>query len=119
MASSRSDVAHTINQSLISNKPFQLLRDFVPVAPVNYSDLVLVVHPSVQVNTLQDLTALAKAKPHELNYASSDPGTPYHMAGELFKAMAGLDIVRVRAAQCAARRRRHILSRSAKAAVGR
>ena len=80
---------HTVNESLISNKPFQLLRDFVPVAPVNYSDLVLVVHPSVPVNTLKELIALAKAKPHDLNYASSGPGTPYHMAGELFKAMAG------------------------------
>ncbi|HEY5292890.1 MAG TPA: tripartite tricarboxylate transporter substrate binding protein, partial [Burkholderiales bacterium] len=86
---------HTVNESLISNKPFQLLRDFVPVAPVNYSDLVLVVHPSVAANTLAELIALAKSKPHVLNYASSGPGTPYHMAGELFKAMAGLDIVHV------------------------
>ncbi|MBE0625840.1 MAG: tripartite tricarboxylate transporter substrate binding protein [Burkholderiales bacterium] len=86
---------HTVNESLISNKPFQLLRDFAPVAPVNYSDLVLVVHPSVPANTLKEFIALAKAKPHELNYASSGPGTPYHMAGELFKAMAGLDIVHV------------------------
>jgi tripartite-type tricarboxylate transporter receptor subunit TctC len=86
---------HTVNESLISNKPFQLLRDFVPVAPVNYSDLVLVVHPSVPVNTLADLIALAKAKPNVLNYASSGPGTPYHMAGELFKAMAGVAIVHV------------------------
>ncbi|MBK5105174.1 MAG: tripartite tricarboxylate transporter substrate binding protein [Burkholderiales bacterium] len=86
---------HTVNESLISNKPFQLLRDFVPVAPVNYSDLVLVVHPSVPANTLKEFIALAKAKPHDLNYASSGPGTPYHMAGELFKAMAGLDIVHV------------------------
>jgi len=86
---------HTVNESLISNKPFQLLRDFVPVAPVNYSDLVLVVHPSVPANTLAELIALAKSKPHVLNYASSGPGTPYHMAGELFKAMAGLDIVHV------------------------
>lgn len=86
---------HTVNESLISNKPFQLLRDFAPVAPVNYSDLVLVVHPSVPANSLKELIALAKSKPHELNYASSGPGTPYHMAGELFKAMAGLDIVHV------------------------
>ncbi len=86
---------HTVNESLISNKPFQLMRDFVPVAPVNYSDLVLVVHPSVPVNNLKELIALAKSKPHVLNYASSGPGTPYHMAGELFKAMAGLDIVHV------------------------
>jgi len=86
---------HTVNESLISNKPFQLLRDFVPVAPVNYSDLVLVVHPSVPANSLKELIALAKSKPHDLNYASSGPGTPYHMAGELFKAMARLDIVHV------------------------
>jgi len=86
---------HTVNESLIKDKPFQLMRDFVPVAPVNYSDLVLVVHPSVPVKTLKDLIALAKSKPGALNYASSGPGTPYHMAGELFKAMAGVDIVHV------------------------
>ena len=86
---------HTVNESLIANKPFQLLRDFAPVAPVNYSDLLLVVHPSVPADTLKEFIALAKSKPHALNYASSGPGTPYHMAGELFKAMAGLDIVHV------------------------
>jgi len=86
---------HTVNESLIKEKPFELMRDFVPVAPVNYSDLVLVVHPSVPVKTLKDLIALAKSKPGVLNYASSGPGTPYHMAGELFKAMAGVDIVHV------------------------
>ena len=87
--------AHTVNESLIPNKPYQLLRDFVPIAPINYSDLVLVVHPSVPVNTLAELIALAKSKPNGLNYASSGPGTPYHMAGELFKAMADVQIVHV------------------------
>ncbi|TMH06094.1 MAG: tripartite tricarboxylate transporter substrate binding protein [Betaproteobacteria bacterium] len=86
---------HTVNESLIPSKPFALMRDFVPVAPINYSDLVLVVHPSVSANSLADLIRLAKDKPGKLNYASSGPGTPYHMAGELFKAMAGLDIVHV------------------------
>jgi tripartite-type tricarboxylate transporter receptor subunit TctC len=86
---------HTVNESLVPNKPYALLRDFVPVAPVNYSDLVLVVHPSVAANNLAELLALAKSKPGKLNYASSGTGTPYHMAGELFKAMAGLDIVHV------------------------
>jgi tripartite-type tricarboxylate transporter receptor subunit TctC len=71
------------------------MRDFVPVAPVNYSDLVLVVNPAVPAKTLKELIALAKSKPGVLNYASSGPGTPYHMAGELFKAMAGVDIVHV------------------------
>ena len=87
--------AHTVNETLIPNKPYGLLRDFVPVAPINYSDLVLVVNPSVPVASLQELLALAKAQPGKLNYASSGPGTPYHMAGELFKSMAGLDIVHV------------------------
>ena len=87
--------AQTVNESLIPNKPYALLRDFAPVAPVNYSDLVLVVHPSVQASSLADLIKLAKASPGKLNYASSGPGTPYHMAGELFKAMAGVDIVHI------------------------
>jgi len=86
---------HTVNESLMPNKPFALMRDFTPVAPINYSDLVLVVNPAVKANTLQELIALAKAEPGKLNYASSGPGTPYHMAGELFKAMVGLDIVHV------------------------
>ena len=86
---------HTVNESLVPDRPFQLMRDFVPVAPVNYSDLVLVAHPSVPATTLKEFIALAKAKPGQLNYASSGPGTPYHMAGELFKAMAGVDIVHV------------------------
>jgi len=87
--------AHTVNETLIPNKPYALLRDFVPVAPINYSDLMLVVNPAVPVNSLPELIALAKAQPGKLNYASSGPGTPYHMAGELFKSMAGLDIVHV------------------------
>ena len=87
--------AHTVNETLIPNKPYALLRDFVPVAPINYSDLVLVVNPSVSASTLPEFIALAKAQPGKLNYASSGPGTPYHMAGELFKSMAGVDIVHV------------------------
>ena len=86
---------HTVNESLFQEKPYQLLRDLVPVAPVNSSDLVMVVHPSVPANTLAEFIALAKAKPGSLNYASSGPGTPYHMAGELFKAMANVDVVHV------------------------
>jgi tripartite-type tricarboxylate transporter receptor subunit TctC len=86
---------HTVNESLLPNRPYQLLRDFTPVAPINYSDLVLVVNPSVKANTLQEFIALAKSEPGKLNYASSGPGTPYHMAGELFKSMAGVDIVHV------------------------
>jgi tripartite-type tricarboxylate transporter receptor subunit TctC len=86
---------HTVNESLIPDKPFQLLRDFVPVAPLNYSDLVMVVHPSVPATSVKQYIALARAKPGKLDYASSGPGTPYHMAGELFKAMAGVDVLHV------------------------
>jgi tripartite-type tricarboxylate transporter receptor subunit TctC len=86
---------HTVNESLFTKKPYSLMRDFAPIAPVNYSDLILVVHPSVPAKNLKELIALAKAKPGVLNYASSGPGTPYHMAGELFKAMAGIDVVHV------------------------
>ncbi len=86
---------HTTNESLIPNKPFALMRDFVAVAPINYSDLLMVVPPSLPAKDLKEFIALAKAKPGQLNYASSGPGTPYHMAGELFKAMTGTNIVHV------------------------
>jgi tripartite-type tricarboxylate transporter receptor subunit TctC len=85
----------TANESLMAAKPYQLMRDFVAVAPVNYSDLVMVVHPSVPAIDLKEFIRLAASKPGQLNYASSGPGTPYHMAGELFKKMSGTDIVHV------------------------
>jgi tripartite-type tricarboxylate transporter receptor subunit TctC len=86
---------HTVNETLIPNKPFALMKDFVGVAPINYSDLVLVVNPNKGLNSLADVLRVAKAQPGKLNYASSGPGTPYHMAGELFKSMAKIDMVHV------------------------
>jgi tripartite-type tricarboxylate transporter receptor subunit TctC len=83
---------HTTNETLLATKPYVLMRDLAPVAPVNSSDLVIVVNPSVPAKTLQEFVAYAKANPGKLNYASSGPGTPYHMAGELFKAMSGTDM---------------------------
>src|SRR5262249_6721020 len=71
----------TANESLVLERKYELMRDLVPIAPVNYSDLVIVVHPSVPAKTLQDFIALAKSQPGKLNYASSGQGTPYHMAG--------------------------------------
>lgn len=85
----------TTNETLFTRKPYVLMRDLAAVAPVNASDLVMVVHPSVKARTLQEFIALAKASPGTLTYASSGPGTPYHMAGELFKAMSGTDILHV------------------------
>ena len=85
----------TVNESLIPNKPYALMRDFVGVAPINYSDLVLVANPGAGLNSIADLIKRAKADPDKLNYASSGSGTPYHMAGELFKSMAKVSIVHV------------------------
>jgi len=86
---------HATNESLVANKPFQLMRDFAPVSPIYAGDLVMVVHKSVPVNTLKEFIALAKAKPGTLNYASSGTGSQYHLTGELFKTMSGTDIVHV------------------------
>ncbi|MGB8746128.1 MAG: tripartite tricarboxylate transporter substrate-binding protein, partial [Pseudolabrys sp.] len=69
---------HTTNESLLPNKPFQLMRDFVPVATINYSDLLMVGHPSVPAKTVTEFIELAKHDPGKLNYASSGPGSPYH-----------------------------------------
>jgi tripartite-type tricarboxylate transporter receptor subunit TctC len=85
----------TANESLVPQRKYELMRDLVPIAPVNYSDLVIVVNPQVAAKTLAEFIALAKSQPGKLNYASSGQGTPYHMAGELFKAMAGIDVVHV------------------------
>ena len=86
---------HTVNESLLPHKPFELMRDFVPVASVNQSDLLMVVHQSVPAKTVKEFIDLAKKEPGKLNYASSGPGTPYHMAGELFKALTKTNIVHV------------------------
>jgi tripartite-type tricarboxylate transporter receptor subunit TctC len=87
--------AHTVNETLIANKPFALTRDFIGIAPINYSDLVLVAHPSLSSSNIKDLLKDAQARPGKLNYASSGPGTPYHMAGELFKSMSGVYLVHI------------------------
>ena len=85
----------TANESLVPQRKYELMRDLVPIAPINVSDLVIVVHPSVPAKTMQEFIALAKSQPGKMNYASSGQGTPYHMAGELFKTMAGIDLVHV------------------------
>jgi tripartite-type tricarboxylate transporter receptor subunit TctC len=85
----------TANESLVPQRKYELMRDLAPIAPVNSSDLVIVVNPSVAAKTPAEFIALAKSQPGKLNYASSGQGTPYHMAGELFKTMAGIDVVHV------------------------
>ncbi|WP_424135850.1 tripartite tricarboxylate transporter substrate binding protein [Roseomonas chloroacetimidivorans] len=83
---------HTANETLIANRPYVLMRDLAAAAAVNVAHHVLAVHPSLGVNSVAELIAKAKANPGVIDYASSGPGTPYHIAGEVFRAMAGIQI---------------------------
>ncbi len=85
----------TVNETLYKDKPYQLLRDLAPIAPMEENGLVLVVTPSVPAKNLAELLALARAKPGTLNFGSSGPGSNYHMAAELLKNLTGIDIVHV------------------------
>jgi len=87
--------SHTINPKLYDKLPFDVERDFVPITLVALIPQILVAHPSVPANTVQELIALAKANPGKLNYASVGTGSPGHIAGELFKLKTGVDIVHV------------------------
>jgi tripartite-type tricarboxylate transporter receptor subunit TctC len=86
--------SYTINTALASST-LDMRKDFAPVTLVSTIPFVLVVHPSVPARTLAELIRYAHANPGKLNYASSGIGTPPHLAGELFKTMAGIDIVHV------------------------
>jgi len=86
---------HTANETLLPNRPYQLMRDLTPVAAVNIAYNVLAAHPSLPAKTLPELIALAKAEPGKYNYASSGPGTPYHIIGEIFRAMADIKVQHV------------------------
>jgi tripartite-type tricarboxylate transporter receptor subunit TctC len=86
---------HTVNETLFPKKPYELMRDLAPITGINSQDLLLVANPKVPASNLKEFLAYAKKNPGKLNYASSGPGTPYHMAGELFKYMAGVDIVHI------------------------
>jgi tripartite-type tricarboxylate transporter receptor subunit TctC len=86
---------HTVNETLIPKKPYDLMRDLAPITGINSQDLLLAAPAKIKANNLREFIALAKASPGKLNYASSGPGTPYHMAAELFKHLAGVDIVHI------------------------
>lgn len=83
------------NAAMMSNLSFDIVKDFAPVALVNEVAVILVVHPSVGVNTVQELIALAKSKPGELTYASTGIGSAPHMSGELFMHNTGTKLVHV------------------------
>jgi tripartite-type tricarboxylate transporter receptor subunit TctC len=80
---------HTANETLLPNRPYQLMRDLAPVAAINVAHHVLAIHPSLPAQTLPELISLLRANPGRYDYASSGPGTPYHVAGEVFLSMAG------------------------------
>jgi len=86
---------HSINPSLIKQLPYDSLKDFSPITLVASSPLVWVVHPSVGVNTIPELVAKARAKPGSINYGSSGPGSGGHLAVELLKSMAGVQMTHV------------------------
>lgn len=83
---------HTANETLLPNRPYRLMRDLSAAAAVNVAHHVLVVNAALPVQDVAGLVALAKARPGSLDYASSGPGTPYHIAGEVFRAMAGIEV---------------------------
>ena len=83
---------HAINVSLYAKIPYDPLKDFIPVTQVANVPNVLVVHPALPVNSVQELIALAKKSPGTLNFASGSNGSTGHLAGELFKSMAGIDM---------------------------
>jgi tripartite-type tricarboxylate transporter receptor subunit TctC len=84
-----------INASLFGKMPFDPIKDLAPVTLAASTPNVLVVHPSLRATSVTELIALAKAKPGEINFASSGHGTPAHLAGELFNSMAGVKLVHV------------------------
>jgi len=86
---------HAVNMSLFSKMPYDSVRDFAPVALVMEADGLLVVHPSVPASSVKQLIALARARPGQLAYASAGNGTASHLAGELFKSLAKIDLVHV------------------------
>jgi len=88
-------ISHTINPSVRKNLPFDALRDFAAVTLITDAPNLLVVHPSLPARSVRELVALARARPGQISYASSGAGTSTHLSGELFKALARVDIVHV------------------------
>ncbi|MGZ5127752.1 MAG: tripartite tricarboxylate transporter substrate binding protein, partial [Burkholderiales bacterium] len=86
---------HTSNPALVPKLPYDTLRDFTAVTMLASAPLMLVVHPAVPVRSVSELIAYAKARPNQLTYASSGNGGPQHLAGELFKYMAGVEVLHV------------------------
>ena len=87
--------SHAINPALNPKLPFDPVKDFTPLSLVASIPFAMIVHPSVPAKSVQEFVALAKSKPGQLNYSSAGNGTSNHLAGELLKSMAGIDLVHV------------------------
>jgi len=87
--------ANAINATLYDKLNFDFIRDIAPIAGINHSTYVLAVHPSFPAKTVPEFIAYAKANPGKINMASAGIGSPPHMAGELFKMMAGVNLIHV------------------------
>jgi tripartite-type tricarboxylate transporter receptor subunit TctC len=86
---------HAMNDSLIKPRPYDSAKDFAPITLTALIPIAFVVNPQLPVTTLHDLVALARSKPRQLSYGSSGTGSPHHLAMELFKPKAGIDIAHV------------------------
>ncbi len=86
---------HSINPAIYPKLPYDTVKDFSPIAPIAQGPLVLVVHPSVPAQDVKQLIAYAKSAPGKINFGSASNGSGFHLAGEMFKLMAGVDIVHV------------------------
>jgi tripartite-type tricarboxylate transporter receptor subunit TctC len=88
-------ITHATNPTLMAHLPYDTLGDFAPVSLVGWQSMVLLAHPSFKANSVPELIALAKAQPGRIDYGASDSGSAPHLAGELFKMMAGIDLTPV------------------------
>jgi len=87
--------SHAVSATLYKDLRYRLREDFAPVIYIGYTPLILIAHPSLPATSVRELVALAKAKPGQINYASSGSGTAPHLAGELFKRSTGVELVHV------------------------
>ncbi len=88
-------VSFAINPSLYSKLPFDPVKDFSPITRTGAATIIFVASPAIGAKTIKDLIALAKAKPHQINFGSPGSGTPHHLAGELLKVTAGIDLIHI------------------------
>ncbi len=88
-------VSHAINPSLYSKLPFDPVKDFSPITRTGAATIIFVASPSIGAKSIKDVIALAKAKPKQFNFGSPGSGTPHHLAGELLKTTAGIDLIHI------------------------